>query len=135
MHTSETTYLGKLRTENIHIRSGQKIITDAPVDNNGKGEAFSPTDLVATALCDCILTIAGMMAAQHGFSIDGAKAKTEKTMSQNPPRKISGINIEFDFSMCDLNGKQKMLIEKIPAICPVSLSLHPEINQNINFIF
>ncbi len=135
MHTSETTYTGKLRTENLHVRSGQIVITDAPIDNKGKGEAFSPTDLVATGLCNCILTIMGITAQEHGFSIDGAKAKTTKVMAQLPLRRIAEINIEYDFSMCTLTEKQIALIKKVPSLCPVSLSLDKEVKQNITFKF
>ncbi|HNQ69271.1 MAG TPA: OsmC family protein [Bacteroidales bacterium] len=135
MHTSETIYLGNLRTENIHVRSGQKVVTDAPIDNKGKGECFSPTDLVATGLCNCILTIAGMAAEEHGFSITGAKAKTTKIMAQEPLRKIAEIQIEFDFSMCNLNKKQQIIIEHVPSLCPVSLSLSTDVKQKISFKF
>lgn len=135
MIVSKTIYQGKLRTLNTHVRSGQQIVTDAPVDNNGKGEAFSPTDMVATALCDCILTIAGIIAEQHGFSIDGAKATTTKVMAKYPPRRIAEIYIEIDLSSAQLNEKQRRIISGVPDICPVSLSLHPEIKQNINFIY
>ncbi len=133
MHTSETTYIGNLRTENLHLKSGQKIITDAPTDNNGKGEAFSPTDLVSVALCDCILTIMGISAQRHGFSIDGVKAKTTKVMAQKPLRRIAEIKIEFDFSTCSLTEKQIKLLEKVPSLCPVSLSLSKDVKQEIIF--
>ena len=135
MHTSETIYTGDLRTTNTHVRSGEKIITDAPIDNKGKGEAFSPTDLVATGLCNCILTIAGQAAQEHGFSINGATGKTTKIMAQLPLRRIAEIVIEYDFSMCVLSDRQKKIIEKVPSLCPVSLSLHSEIKQTINFKF
>lgn len=135
MHTIESKYLGELRTENIHIQSGQKIITDAPVDNKGKGEAFSPTDLVAAAVCDCILTIAGIAGNQHGFSIDGASAKTTKKMTTCGPRRIDEITVEIDLSKSILNKKHQAIIKKIPEYCPVALSLHPEIKQNISFKF
>lgn len=135
MHTSETIYTGNLRTTNKHIRSGQEIITDAPIDNKGKGEAFSPTDLVATGLCNCILTIAGQAAQEHGFSIDGARGKTTKIMAQLPLRRIAEIEIEYDFSMCKLSEKHQAIIKRVPALCPVSLSLHPDVKQTITFIF
>ncbi|MDD2634743.1 MAG: OsmC family protein [Bacteroidales bacterium] len=133
MHTSETIYTGNLRTENLHLQSGQVIITDAPLDNKGKGEAFSPTDLVATGLCNCILTIMGITAQEHGFSIDGAKAKTTKIMAQLPLRRIAEIIIVYDFSMCKLTDKQITLIKNVPNLCPVSLSLDKEVKQNISF--
>lgn len=135
MHTIETIYKGELRTENVHLMSGQKIITDAPVDNSGKGEAFSPTDLVAVAVTDCILTIAGILANQQAFSINGAKAKTTKIMSSGSPRRIAEIYVEIDLSAANLNEKQRRIISGIPEYCPVALSLHQDIKQNVNFIF
>ncbi len=135
MHTSETTYTGNLRTENLHVRSGHVVVTDAPVDNKGKGEAFSPTDLVATGLCNCILTIMGITAQEHGFSIEGAKGKTTKIMAQLPLRKIAEIKVEYDFTMCTLTKKQIALIKKVPSLCPVSLSLSKEVKQSISFRF
>ncbi len=135
MKISKTVYKGQLRTLNTHLRSGMQLVTDAPIDNKGKGEAFSPTDMVATALCACIFTIAGQVAQEHGFSIDGATATTTKIMAQAPQRRIAEIVVDFDFSMCNLNEKQRKFIEKVPAICPVSLSLHPDIKQTINLKF
>ncbi len=135
MCTAKTVYLGNLRTLNTHVRSGMQIITDAPIDNKGNGEAFSPTDIVAIALCSCILTISGQAAKEHNFSIDGVTAKTTKIMAQLPLRRIAEIIIEFDFSMCHLNEKNQNIIKKIPSICPVSLSLHPDIKQTIHFKF
>ncbi len=127
--------MGNLKTRNTHVNSGEQITTEAPVDNGGTGGYFSPTDLVATAVADCIFTIAGLSAKSYDFSIDRATAKTHKIMSQYPPRRIAEIYIEFDFSMCNLDAKQQTIIRKIPEICPVALSLHPDIKQNINFIF
>jgi len=135
MATAKTVYLGSLRTENTHLQSGSVIVTDAPVDNKGKGEKFSPTDLVATALCDCMLTIMGIAAQEHGFTIDGAKAEITKVMSAMPPRRISKVVINIDLSMCTLNEKQKRMLQAVPPLCPVSLSLHPEIIQEVNFTF
>jgi uncharacterized OsmC-like protein len=135
MVTIETIYTGNFKTQNKHISSGEIIITDAPVDNGGNGEYFSPTDLIATGVVGCICTIAGQTAKNYGFSIDGAKAKTTKKMTQYPPRRIDEIFVELDFSMCKLDTKQQTIIKRIPEICPVALSLHPDIKQNINFIF
>ena len=132
--TIRTTYTGQLRTEAVHVRSGNKLITDAPVDNHGKGETFSPTDLLATSLASCIFTIMGIKAEAAGFSIDGATAKTWKIMSENP-RRVAEVKIEYDFSMCDLTNKQKRLLEGLVKVSPVPLSLHPETNQNVNIKF
>ena len=132
--TIRTTYTGQLRTEAVHVRSGNKLITDAPVDNHGKGETFSPTDLLATSLASCIFTIMGIKAEAAGFSIDRATAKTWKIMSENP-RRVAEVKIEYDFSMCDLTDKQKRLLEGLVKVSPVPLSLHPETNQNVNIKF
>lgn len=132
--TIQTTYLGELRTEAIHVQSGNKLITDAPVDNHGKGETFSPTDLLATSLASCILTIMGIKAQLNGFVIDGAKAKTWKIMSENP-RRVAEVKIEFDFSMCTLTDKDKKILEALVRVSPVPLSLHPETKQNVSIRF
>jgi putative redox protein len=134
MITSKIEYIGNLRTHNEHVRSGNTMITDAPIDNRGKGEAFSPTDLMSTSLCNCIMTIMGIKAHDEGFSIDGAKAEMTKTMAENP-RRVAEIKIDFDFSTLDLTEKQKRILKAVPAISPVALSLHPDVIQNINFIF
>ncbi len=132
--TIQTTYLGQLRTEAIHVQSGNKLITDAPVDNHGKGETFSPTDLLATSLASCILTIMGIKAQTNGFSIDGAKAKTWKIMSENP-RRVAEVKIEFDFTMCTLADKDKRILEKLVKVSPVPLSLHDETKQTVSIKF
>ncbi|HRW63872.1 MAG TPA: OsmC family protein [Bacteroidales bacterium] len=134
IETIRTTYTGQLRTEAIHVRSGNKLITDAPVDNRGKGETFSPTDLLATSLASCIFTIMGIKANDAGFSIDGATARTWKIMSENP-RRVAEVKIEFDFSMLDLNDKQKKILQGLVKVSPVPLSLHPETIQNISLKF
>lgn len=134
MATSIIVYTGNLRTHNTHLQSGNTMITDAPTDNRGKGETFSPTDLMSTSLCNCILTIMGIKAMDSGFSIDGASAEMTKTMTSNP-RRVAEIKIDFDFSMLDLSEKQKKILKAIPAISPVALSLHPDVKQTINFTF
>ena len=134
METIRTTYTGQLRTEAIHVQSGNKLITDAPTDNHGKGETFSPTDLLATSLASCIFTIMGIKAEASGFSIDGATAKTWKIMSENP-RRVAEVKIEFDFSMLDLSEKQKKILQGLVKVSPVPLSLHPETKQNVSIKF
>lgn len=134
METIRTTYTGQLRTEAIHVRSGNKLITDAPVDNRGKGETFSPTDLLATSLASCIFTIMGIRANDSGFSIDGATAKTWKIMSENP-RRVAEVKIEFDFSMLDLNDKQKKILQALVKVSPVPLSLHDNTKQTVSLKF
>ncbi|HEX7494575.1 MAG TPA: OsmC family protein [Bacteroidales bacterium] len=130
METAKTKYLGDLRTEIVHLRSGSVITTDAPVDNKGKGENFSPTDLVASALGSCAFTIMGIAAREHSFSIDGSSCTITKIMTDNP-RKIGEIRIEFDFTGNDYNDKQKKLLEYCVKTCPVALSLNESVFQNV----
>ncbi len=133
MHISEVIYEGNLRTSAIHLRSGNNIITDAPVDNKGKGEAFSPTDMVATSLASCMLTIIGIAAREHGFSIDGTIAVVDKIMCADP-RRIGEIRITLSFPPeAAYSDKQKRLIKKAADTCPVAKSLHPELKQIITF--
>ena len=134
METIRTIYTGQLRTEAIHVQSGNKLITDAPTDNKGKGETFSPTDLLATSLASCIFTIMGIKAEESGFSIDGARAKTWKIMSADP-RRVAEVKIEYDFTMCDLTDKQKKILQALVKVSPVPLSLHDETKQNISIKF
>jgi uncharacterized OsmC-like protein len=132
MITVKTQYLGGLRTENEHIQSGTKIITDAPTDNRGKGEAFSPTDLVATALGNCIMTIMGITAADNGIDIDGTKLEITKIMTSNP-RRIGEVVINFYFPDKGYSDSEKKLIESVAGTSPVPLSLHPDVKQTIIF--
>jgi len=134
METAKTKYLGDLRTEIIHVRSESKITTDAPVDNKGKGENFSPTDMVASALGSCIFTIMGIAAREHGFSIDGSTCAVTKIMSENP-RRIGEIKIEYDFSGYQYTDKQKKILEYCVKTCPVALSLNESVFQNVVLLF
>jgi putative redox protein len=134
METAKTKYLGDLRTEIIHLRSGSKITTDAPIDNKGKGENFSPTDMVASALGSCIFTIMGIAAREHSFSIDGSTCKITKIMTDSP-RKIGEIKIEFDFTVNDYTDKQKKILEYCIKTCPVALSLNESVFQNVKLNF
>jgi len=134
METAKTKYLGDLRTEIIHIRSGSVITTDAPVDNKGKGENFSPTDLVASALGSCIFTIMGIAAREHNFSIDGSSCTITKIMTDKP-RKIGEIRIEFDFTANEYSDKQKKILEHSVKTCPVALSLNESVFQNVTLLF
>ena len=129
--TSKVTYLGDLRTASVHLQSGVTIITDAPVDNHGKGEAFSPTDSVANALATCMLTIMGIKSAAMDIDISGSTASVTKHM-QAEPRKISKIEIVLDMSI-SVDEKSKAILERAARTCPVSLSLHPDIEQAITF--
>lgn len=132
METARILYIGDLRTEAEHVRSGNKLTTDAPVDNNGKGEFFSPTDLLATSLGACMVTIMGMSAKTHGFNIDGTKISVQKIMGTNP-RRVVEIVIDLHFPHNNYSAKEKKLIELSAKECPVAQSLHPELKQTINF--
>lgn len=132
MKTTESVYLGELRTENEHVRSGVKIVTDAPVDNQGKGEAFSPTDLVATALADCIMTIMGIKAREKGIDLAGTRMEVTKHMGTEP-RRIAEVEVDFHFPERDFTPKEQKLLEAVAKTCPVALSLHPEVKQSIRF--
>lgn len=129
--TSKVIYTGDLRTECEHIKSGTTIITDAPTDNHGKGESFSPTDTVATALASCMLTVTGIKAQDAGFSIDGATAQVTKTMASNP-RRIAQIDIDFHFPQ-QYDQKTRKIIEHTCLTCPVNQSLHPDIKVEVDF--
>ena len=126
-----TKYLGDLRTEAEHLQSGNKILTDAPLDNQGKGEYFSATDLLATSLGSCILTIMGISAKNHGFSIDGAWIETEKVMSAQPPRRVAKLILDIHLPRNNYSEKEIKLIEAAVAHCPVGLSLHPDVEKQI----
>ncbi len=128
--TVTTIYTGDLRTEATHVRSGNKLITDAPVDNQGKGEFFSPTDLVAVAFGSCMTTIMGMAARTHGFDIDGATLEITKIMTTEGPRRISEIIVDLRFPR-DYPDKVKTILEHITRTCPVALSLHPDLKQTV----
>lgn len=134
MATSKITYKGDLRTEAVHLYSNNSIITDAPLDNQGKAKAFSPTDLVATALVSCMFTIIGIKARDSGFCIDNATATATKIMADSP-RKIIEIIIEFDFTNHQYSNKEKKLIENSAKVCPVALSLATDIKQTLTFNF
>lgn len=131
MATSKVFYTGDLRTEAVHLQSGEHIKTDAPTDNHGLGEHFSPTDLLCTALASCILTIMGLSAKTHGFSIEGSVAEVEKVMSANP-RRIAEIIIEIHIpNGKKLNPRFRDFIELSARECPVAKSLHPETRKTI----
>lgn len=134
MATSKITYTGDLRTTSIHLKSGSEIITDAPTDNQGKGEAFSPTDLLATSLGNCMLTIVGIAAKNHGFNIDGTTAEITKVMAENP-RRVSEIHVSLQFPANNYTEKDKTIIERSAKTCPVAFSLHPDIKQEVTFSY
>jgi len=130
--TSKVVYLGDLRTECTHIQSGTKIITDAPLDNQGKGEAFSPTDLLATSLASCMMTIIGIYCKNHGISFDSCTAEIEKIMGVNP-RKVEKIIVHMDFTV---NNWDSSTLEKViiaGKTCPVAKTIEDSVQIEFNF--
>jgi putative redox protein len=134
METSRVIYTGDLRTEATHVKSGQIIITDAPTDNQGKGEAFSPTDLLATSLGVCAITVVGIAARTHGFNVDGTTMKITKIMVSEP-RRVGEVIVEMDFPPQKYSEKQKAIIRHTVDTCPVSQSLNISLKQTfiLNF--
>ena len=132
MHTSEVVYKGEFRTECKHMKSGQQIITDAPTDNNGKGEAFSPTDLLATSLGTCMLTVMGIVAKRNNINMDGTKVEILKVMADNP-RRVSEIYVDMHFPTNNYSQKEKDLLQNTALACPVAKSLHTDIKQKTRF--
>tara|TARA_B100001094_G_scaffold150924_1_gene146137 strand:- start:6650 stop:7051 length:402 start_codon:yes stop_codon:yes gene_type:complete len=130
---SKVIYKGKLRTEAQHLSSGSVIVTDAPIDNKGKGEAFSPTDLVATALASCMITIMGIVAERDGIDIEGVTADVDKIMSKMP-RRIGEIKIIITFKS-ELTINQREKLERAAKTCPVSGSLHEDVKETIEFSY
>ena len=130
---SKVSYLGDLRTKAVHVKSGDSVITDAPVDNEGKGEAFSPTDLVATSLASCILTIMGIVAKRENIDLKGTKAEVDKIMLASP-RRINEIRIKI-FLNKNFEKDVRKKLEKAAQSCPVKGSLNKDINETIKFIY
>ena len=131
--TSKVEYTGELRTQATHLRSNTIIETDAPVDNNGRGERFSPTDLVATALASCMCTLMGIAANNHDMNIDGISCDVEKIMTTNP-RRISEIKVDMHMPTNQAyTDKQKKILEHTAMTCPVLESLHPDCKKTVNF--
>lgn len=131
--TSKVEYLGNLRTSSTHLQSNQSIINDAPVDNHGKGEAFSPTDLLANSLATCMFTIMGIKATEMDVNIENSTAEVTKIM-QASPRKIAEIKIDFIMNVT-ADEKTKTILERVAFTCPVYLSLNPDIVKTISFVW
>lgn len=129
--TSKVTYLGELRTMSVHLQSGTEILSDAPKDNHGKGEAFSPTDLVANSLATCMISIMGIKARDLNIDLTSSTAEVSKIM-QAEPRKIAKIIIVFYMNLV-ANDKTKSILERAAMTCPVLLSLHPDIEKEVTF--
>lgn len=131
MATSKVTYLGDLRTSSEHLQSGSVIISDAPTDNNGKGEAFSPTDTVANGLASCMFTVMGIKARDLGVDFTGSTAEVTKVMGTEP-RRITEIHVTFTMEL-EADEKTKTILERTAMTCPVHYSLHPDIKKEIVF--
>jgi putative redox protein len=134
MVTMTAIYLGELRTEATHLKSGNRVITDAPTDNNGKGEAFSPTDLTCASLNSCMMTLMGMLADREAIDLKGLRAEIVKIMASSP-RKIAEIQITFTHPDLKATDIQKEKLKRAAHTCPVALSLDPSIKQTITFNF
>lgn len=133
--TSKVVYKGELRTEATHLRSGTVVETDAPLDNNGKGERFSPSDLVATALASCMLTIMGIAARTHNINITGTECEVEKIMVADP-RRIGEVKINMHFPQTEnYTDKEKKILKHAAMTCPVIESLHPDIKKTVSFLW
>ena len=134
MVTIKTEYKSNLRTQAVHLKSGNAIITDAPTDNNGKGEAFSPTDLVAGSLSSCMMTIMGIVAVREQIDMSSLKADVTKVMAASP-RRISEIHVTFEWPNTTATAQQLEKLKRAALTCPVALSLHPDIKQEVTFNF
>ncbi|WP_210513682.1 OsmC family protein [Hymenobacter terricola] len=132
MNTATARYDGHLRTEATHVASGTIIQTDAPVDNHGRGEAFSPTDLVSTALGACIITTMGIVAERHEWDLAGSTFVVTKHMSTEAPRRIAQIDVTLTLP-ATLAPSERALLERAAHTCPVTMSLHPDVKQNVVF--
>lgn len=130
--TSQVIYQGQLHSIATHTASGIAIETDAPVDNNGKGACFSPTDLAATSLASCMITVMGIAAEKRGIPFSNVSADVKKVMASSP-RRIAEIHVNLTVRNHSWTIKEKEVLEKIGRTCPVALSLHPDVKQEINF--
>lgn len=134
MKTSKIVYTGALRTIATHLKSGKEVITDAPPDNNGKGDAFSPTDLLATSLGSCMLTIMGIVAERNNIDIKDTTVEITKVMESNP-RRVSEVIVEMKMPDKKYNQKEKELLENAARTCPVAKSLNSELKQTLIMVF
>jgi putative redox protein len=132
MNTSELVYQGELRTLATHVYSGTQLFTDAPLDNQGKAESFSPTDLVAVALGTCIMTTIAILMKEENLSLEGSKLAVRKIMVSGP-RRIGAIEVDIEIADTQLSADQKKKLESIAHACPVAKSLHPDVEQRISF--
>ena len=133
MEIAEIKYLGELRSEARHLRSGQVMSCDAPPDNQGKGEAFSPTDLMSTSLGLCMITVMGIAARNHGMDITGTRLRIGKVMASEP-RRVAEVHVDFALPY-DYTDRQKQILEQAAINCPVAKSLHPSLVQKVQFSY
>ncbi len=134
MDTAIVRYLGDLRTEARHVRSGNTIITDAPPDNKGRGEAFSPSDLLCSALASCMLTIMGIAARERDIDLVDLSARVVKHMG-NGPRKVDRVEVHIELDGSKLDQHQRMVLERAAHTCPVALSLRADLVQDVRFTY
>lgn len=134
MDTAHVTYLGELRTEAVHVRSGQTLVTDAPLDNQGRGEAFSPTDLLSTALASCMMTLMGITARDKGIPLQGLKAHVVKHMTA-APRMVERVEVHVELEGDGLGDREKAILENAARTCPVARSLRADLVQDIRFTY
>lgn len=134
MPTAKTIYLGELRTHATHLQSGNELITDAPTDNNGKGEAFSPTDLVATAFGSCMMTVMGIVARRDSIDLTGSEMEITKIMTSELPRRIARLDVLMQMRTDrELTEAEVAKLERTARTCPVELSLHPDVQREVTF--
>ena len=132
--TSTVVYEGDLRTNCTHLKSSSTIETDAPTDNYGRGEKFSPTDIMATSLASCMLTVMGIKAKSMELDLNGIEVEVEKIMKADP-RRIGGINLDFKIpdNLKEIDDKTKQILKNTAETCPVAKSMHPDIEMKINW--
>jgi uncharacterized OsmC-like protein len=128
------TYHGELRCEIVHGPSRASVTTDAPVDNHGKGQSFSSTDLATAGLATCIITTIGIVAQRDGIRLEGTRAHVEKHMTTSPPRKIARIVVRFTMA-AGIPKERRPVLERAAHTCPVALSLHPDVVQDVTFVY
>jgi uncharacterized OsmC-like protein len=134
MDTAHIEHLGDLRTEFTHVLSGQRFATDAPVDNEGKGSAFSPTDLLAASLAGCMITTMDIVARKNGIRLSGLRARVAKHMASGP-RRVQRVEVHLEMDGSCLNEDQRALMEATAHGCPVAKSLHPDLVQEVRFTY
>jgi putative redox protein len=134
MDTAHIVYSGNLRTNATHVRSGETVLTDAPLDNQGRGEAFSPTDLLSTSLACCMMTLMGIAARDKGIPLNGLKARMVKHMAAEP-RRVQRIELHFELEGQGLDPRQRSILENAARTCPVARSLREDLVQDVHFTY